>query len=172
GGPNAISDATTFTRTFSGTAAINSPGGSILSTVNPELSPATSVSAAYTIGVYSGFMKWSGVSGGAWGTGSNWTDSVSGGVPAAPGLDGGFTLVDSATFGNTSGSVTVNLDGAAPSLSSMTFNGTGSYTVAKGTGSGSITLGGTSPAITAAGTQIISAPIVLASNAQVTVTGS
>ena len=41
---------------------------------------------------------------------------------------------DSATFGNTDGSVTVNLDGQSPSLAAVVFNGTGDYTLAQGSG--------------------------------------
>ncbi|MCE9612342.1 MAG: autotransporter-associated beta strand repeat-containing protein [Chthoniobacter sp.] len=120
-----------------------------------------------TGGVYSGNMKWSGGSG-SWNTGSNWTDSVAGGAQASPGLDAGFTNVDSATFGNTAGSVTVNLSGAAPMLNAVTFDGTGDYTV---TGATVVTLQGASPSITVSGgTQAISAPVALGSNLAVAVT--
>ena len=84
-------------------------------------------------------MLYSGASGGSYGTNANWTDSAAGGIPFAPGLDGGFTGTDSATFGSTSGSVTVNLDGSSPSLAAVTFNGTGNYTLAQGSG-GTLTL--------------------------------
>ncbi|MCE9610267.1 MAG: autotransporter-associated beta strand repeat-containing protein [Chthoniobacter sp.] len=122
--------------------------------------------------VYSGLSTWTGASGGSWGTlasgfGVNWgTDQGS------PGLDAGFTSVDTATFGSTAGSVTVNLDGANPSLNAITFNTTGSYTVAQGTGGGLLTLAGGGASITAAGTQVISAPVTLAADVAVSVTGA
>jgi hypothetical protein len=78
--------------------------------------------------------------------------------------------VDTATFGNTAGNVTVNLNGAAPSVNALTFNNTGSYTIAQGSGSTGVTLAGTSPGITAAGTHLIATPLALASNATITAT--
>ncbi len=120
--------------------------------------------------VYSGLMAWSGASGGSWNTAASWTDSQAASIHAAPGLDAGFTSVDSATFGNTAGNQTVTLDGAAPSLNALVFNNTGSYTLAQGSGSTGITLAGTAPTITAAGTHTISAPLILASSATITPT--
>ena len=120
--------------------------------------------------VYSGRMIWSGASGGGWGAGGNWHDSVSASIHAAPGLDAGFTGVDSATFGNSSGSVTVNLNGAAPSLNSLVFTSTGNYTITQGSG-GSLTLAGSAPGITVSGTHTISAPVTLASALAVAVAG-
>ena len=64
----------------------------------------------------------------------------------------------------------VTLNGSAPSLNSITFNNTGSYTIAPGSG-GNITLAGTTPSITANGEHAISAPITLAANASMNVTG-
>ncbi|MCX6876156.1 MAG: autotransporter-associated beta strand repeat-containing protein [Verrucomicrobia bacterium] len=122
--------------------------------------------------VYSGLMAWSGASGGNWSTNANWNDSQAVGVHAAPGLDAGYAGVDTATFGNTSGSVTVNLDGAAPSLNALTFNSTGSYTLAMGSSTTGITLAGTTPGVTATGTHTISAPLALASNATITPTNA
>ena len=121
--------------------------------------------------VYSGQMAWSGAAGGAWSANANWTDTQAAAVHAAPGLDAGFTGVDTATFGNTAGNVTVNLNGAAPSLNALTFNNTGSYTIAQGSGSTGITLAGTSPGITAAGNHTIATPLALANNATITATG-
>ena len=124
---NNVSSAATFTRSFTGTAAVShSSSGNFNLTVNPELSGATSVNAAYTIGVYSGQMIWNGGTG-TYATGSNWTDSVTGGAQVAPGLDGSFVGVDSATFNGTGG--TVSLSGATPSLNQLTFNNNGSYTI-------------------------------------------
>ncbi len=120
--------------------------------------------------VYSGLMVWNGASGASWNSNANWNDSQDAAVHMVPGLDVGFTGVDTATFGNTAGSVTVNLNGVTPNLNAITFNNTGSYTIAKGSGATGITLAGTTPAITAAGTHTISTPITLASNATVALT--
>ncbi|MGA2501754.1 MAG: autotransporter-associated beta strand repeat-containing protein, partial [Tepidisphaeraceae bacterium] len=130
-----------------------------------------SLSASITGTAYSGQSTWIGSSGGSWGTlassfGANWGTNQ-----GSPGLDAGFTGVDTAAFGNTSGSVTVNLDGATPNLNAVTFNGTGNYTLAPGSG-GTLTMAGSNPIITAAGTQVISAPLILASNLTASVTNS
>jgi autotransporter-associated beta strand protein len=131
--------------------------------------PSPNLAVTITGGIYSGQMIWSGASGGSWGTGMNWTDSVSGGARAAPGVDPNFPVSDAAFFGNSSGSVIVNLNAATPSLAGITFNGAGSFTIAPGSG-GSLTLAGSSPTITALGTQAISAPLILASSTAITVT--
>ncbi|MEI6603709.1 MAG: autotransporter-associated beta strand repeat-containing protein [Verrucomicrobiota bacterium] len=122
--------------------------------------------------VYSGQMVWNGNSAAAWNGGANWTDSQDATVHAAPGLDAGFATVDSATFGNSSGNVTVNLDGAAPSVHALTFNNTGSYTIAQGTGTTGITLAGADASITVAGTHSITAPMTLANDTGIAITAS
>ena len=158
---NNVSSAATFTRSFNGTAAVSpSSSGSFNLTVNPELSGATSVNAAYTIGVYSGQMIWNGGTG-TYATGSNWTDSVTGGAQVAPGLDGSFVGVDSATFNGTGG--TVSLSGATPSLNQLTFNNNGSYTIDQNS-SGGITMAGSASSINVTGSHTISAPVTLADN--------
>jgi len=164
GAANSISSNSTFTRTFTGTAAMNSTSGSFNLTVNPELSSATSVTAGYTIGVYSGQGVWNTNGGGTYGTladMSNWT--TQGG---APGLDSSFASSDTATFGIalTGGNATVNLNGAAPSLKGIIFSNTaGSYFLANG----SLTLnnGGNAASLTdSSGSNTISADVILASN--------
>ena len=129
---------------------------------------ATNTGTAVT--VYSGLSTWTGASGGSWGTlisgfGTNWDVNQ-----GSPGVDTSFATTDTATFGNTAGSVTVNLNGANPSLNALTLNSTGSSTLAQGSGGG-LTLAGASASITAAGTQAISAPLTLATTATVSVTG-
>ena len=118
--------------------------------------------------VYSGQSTWSGGNG-SWGTlasgfGSNWGTNQ-----GSPGLDAGFTGVDTATVNGAGG--TVSLDGASPSLNALTLGGSGAYTLAQGSG-GSLTLAGTTPGITASGSHDISAPLVLASGTHVAVTGT
>ena len=172
GAANNITTGVAFTRSFTGTAAVNSSGGSFNPAVNPEFSAATTVTAAYTIGVYSGNMKWSGISGGNWNNDSNWTDSVAGGIQAAPGRDVSYLNTDGANFGATSGAVTVHLN-VSSSLKTVAFDGTGTYTVDSTVGT--LTLksgsGDASISVTGSGTQTISAPIVLANvgNTQVSV---
>ena len=167
-GDSTLSTAT-GTRSFTGTAAVSSSGGSFSVGVSRELSgAASSINVDYTIAVYSGDMVWGGTTGATWGTNSNWSDATSGGAQVAPGLDAGYAGSDIATFGATSGSVTVNLGSAAPSVNQVVFNGTGSYTLAQG-GSNSLTLAGGSAKISSAGTQAISAPVILANNTEVAV---
>jgi hypothetical protein len=88
--------------------------------------------------VYSGHGIWSGTgASGSWGTlavgfGTKW-----GAFQGSPGLDPGFTGVDTATFNNVTNhsAVAVNLDGASPNLNSVTFNGsTTSYNLTQGSG--------------------------------------
>jgi fibronectin-binding autotransporter adhesin len=136
--------------------------------------------AAITVAgqVYSGQGVWAGngTPNGSWGTllsgfGLNW-----GLNQGSPGLDPDFTTTDTAMFGNIGGQASqlVTLDGANPSLNSITFNGSStSYNLAQGTG-GAFTLnGGAGPAtITDAatgGTQTISAPVGLATTVNVNV---
>ncbi|MEI6654839.1 MAG: autotransporter-associated beta strand repeat-containing protein [Verrucomicrobiota bacterium] len=119
-------------------------------------------SIAITGQVYSGDMVWSGASGN-WSGDSNWNDALSASVHVAPGLDGGFTGVDSATFA-TAGSHTVTVDVAA-NIHTLNLS-TGDYTLS---GSSSLSLAGASAKISSAGTQAISAPVILANNAEVAV---
>ena len=128
------------------------------------------VTVGYTANVYSGLMIWNGATNTSWATGSNWTDSVSGGAQAAPGLDASFTQNDTATFGASGVSnLTVNLDGSNPYLKAITFNGEGSYTIAQGSGGALALSNGTDAAtISVTGTQTISAPITMASDVGIT----
>jgi fibronectin-binding autotransporter adhesin len=128
--------------------------------------------------VYSGIGTWAGngTGIGSWGTvaagfGLDW-----GANQGSPGLDANFTSTDTATFGNVAGQATqlVNLNGANPSLNSITFNSsTTNYTIATGTG-GTVTLNGGAGSATitdaaTGGTQTISAPVILATNTTVNV---
>jgi fibronectin-binding autotransporter adhesin len=139
--------------------------------------------------IYTGQSVWNTNGGGTWGTltpppngtnfGTNW-----GANQGSPGLDPNFVNTDTATFDNTAltagNTATVTLDGAIPSLKSITFNTAGGgYTIAQGTG-GSIKLnnGGSAATITdnspaaAGSSQTISAPIELDSNGSATVTNA
>jgi len=157
----------------SGTVTVNfvSDGAGTSGLANTTLASQTVNVAGY---VYSGQSTWTGPSGGSWGVlpdvpgnnfGANWGINQ-----GSPGLDPGFAGVDTATFGNAGGNVTVNLNGASPNLNAITFNSTGSYTIAQGTGATGLTLAGANPTITAAGTHTISAPVTFATGVTVGVT--
>ena len=135
----------------------------------------TATNTGATINVYSGLSTWATNGNGSWGTlasgfGTNW-----GANQGSPGVDSGFTNTDTATFGSalTSGTGTVTLDGASPSVKAITFNNaTHSYTIAQGTG-GTLKLNGSPATITdSAGNHTISAPVELDSNATSTVSNS
>ena len=120
----------------------------------------------YSASVFNSSGTWTLAGSGNWGTNANWSDSN--GIQAAPGTFAGFGDVDTATFGNTSGSVSVNLD-TAPSVHVLNFNGTGNYTLA---GSNALTLAGAAAAINVtSGTQAINAALTLANPVTITVTG-
>ena len=171
------------TRAFGGTVSIAnaSAGGAISGSFNlaattlesggplPGETAYPNVAVAYIGTVYSGKMVWNGATDTSWSTATNWSDSVTNGGQAAPGLDPNFTTGDTATFGAASSPTMVNLNGANPSLNAITFNGNGAYTIAQGS-AGSITLAGTTPTIMATGAQVISAPVVLAANSVISVT--
>ena len=171
------------TRSFGGTVTIAnaSAGGAISGSFNlvattlesggplPGETAYPNVAVGYVATVYSGKMIWNGATDTSWSTATNWSDSVTNGAEAAPGLDPNFTTGDTATFGAASSPTAVNLNGANPSLNAITFNGNGSYTIAQGS-AGSITLAGATPTITATGAQVISAPVILAANSAISVT--
>ena len=123
--------------------------------------------------VFNGSGRWTLSSGasGSWGAHENWTDAN--GVHAAPGTFSGFDNVDSATFDGTGSTATVNLDDAAPSLKSITFSGGTSYQIAQGTGSNKLTFkSNTGPAtVMVSGSHTINAPVTLASDTTISVTG-
>ena len=179
GGTNPLFDANTVTdvRTVGGTFSV--PGQKntsiILTTVGeglPYESP-INVSVYYTAQVYSGQSGWKALGDGSWGNNSNWEDSVTSTISAAPGTWG--VNGDTATFGNVIGSspVTVALDGANPSLAALIFNNNApGYKVAQGTG-GTLTLAGTgsgnASVLVQAGNHSIFSPVALASNTTLTV---
>jgi hypothetical protein len=110
---------------------------------------------------YSGQSIWSKASGGVWEDFDNW--DVPGGLP---GVDGSLSVNDTATFGvGPTGLTTVNLDGANPVLTQVTFNSADAeYRLAPGSG-GAFTLGTAQNAATvtgSAGSHTISAGITLA----------
>ena len=111
--------------------------------------------------VYSGHSFWNLATGGVWSNVANW--DFLGGIP---GLDGILSTNDSAIFGAgpTSGTTTISLAGANPTLAALTFsNSSASYIIAPG-GGGTLTIGGTNQvgAISVlAGSNTISAPMVL-----------
>ena len=105
----------------------------------------------------------------SWAASANWTDTVAAGVQAAPGIWG--VNGDSATLGAGPGG-TITLDGASPSLASLTFdNSSAGYTLAVGSG-GTLQLnGGPGPASlnVANGSHTIAAPLLLTGSANLAV---
>ena len=165
----------TYTATTAGTDTVTPTASSATNaTLGGNATQAGTTTA--TITVYSGQSVWAGTgASGTWGTltsnfGTNW-----GANQGSPGLDPGFTDTDSATFNTVAGqsAVSVTLDGASPSLNAITFDSsTTSFTLAQGTGTGSITLNGGSSNATVTdtlGTHTISAPVNLATSANVNV---
>jgi fibronectin-binding autotransporter adhesin len=122
--------------------------------------------------VFTGQSTWNTNGGGQWGTlasnfGSNWNWTA---FDGSPGVDPSFTNTDTATFGNalTSGSATVTVTAATPSVKSVTFsNASASYALAGASG-GSLALlnaGTTAAAIAVvAGTHAIALPVSLGSD--------
>ena len=161
----------TYTATTAGSDAISATGSGTNATIGGS---ATGSSTGTTINVYSGAGVWNTNGGGTWGTISatptNWT--ANGGTP---GITAGFLNTDSASFGAvlTSGTGSVTLDGENPSLNAITFDDSAaSYVIAQGNGTGSITLdgnGGNANVTDLAGSHTISAPIELATSANVDV---
>jgi hypothetical protein len=122
--------------------------------------------------VFTGQSTWNTNGGGQWGTlgsnfGTNWNWGT---FDGSPGVDPSFNDTDTATFGSalTSGSATVTVTAATPSVTSVTFNNAaGSYTVAGASG-GSLALlnAGTSAAsiAVATGSHSMSLPLSLRSH--------
>ena len=123
--------------------------------------------------VFTGQSTWNTNGGGEWGTlasnfGTNWTWSA---FDGSPGVDAGFNNTDTATFGSalTSGTATVTVTAATPSVKSITFNnGAAAYAVT-GVSGGSLALlnaGTAAAAVTvAAGSHALSLPVALGSDA-------
>ena len=131
--------------------------------------------------VFTGQSTWNTNGGGQWGTlassfGSNWNWTA---FDGSPGVDPSFTNTDTATFGNalTSGSATVTVTAATPSVKSVTFNNSAASYAIAGASGGSLALlnAGTNAATIAvlAGTHAMSLPVSLGSNTGIDVfTGS
>jgi len=162
----------TYTATTAGSDTISATGSGTNATQGGSATLSTSTGT--TINVYSGVGVWNTNGGGSWGavsaTPTNWT--ANGGTP---GVTAGFVNTDSASFGSilASGTGSVTLDGENPSLNAITFDDSAaSYVIAQGTGTGSITLdgnGGNANVTDLAGAHTISAPIDLATSANVDV---
>ena len=151
-GGGSISSAGVFTPPYAtGTATVQATSGSVTGSNVVSLPGPAQLNASSTA---------------SWDTVSSWTSTASGSTAGNPGLRG--VSGDGVVFAS-AGAVTVNLDGASPSLADVTFSGTGSYTIAQGSG-GTLQLdNGASPATltVSAGSDTISAPVALASNVTV-----
>ncbi len=123
---------------------------------------------AQTTVTYPGIARWS-TTGGSW-TGGSWIGSVSTSAISPPGLRP--LLGDTSQLTGSGG--TINLNGASPNLASLSFAGSGGYTIAAGSG-GSLLLdnglGQTTIAVSA-GSNTIGAPLTVASNLVVSAAAS
>lgn len=122
--------------------------------------------------VFTGQSTWNTNGGGQWGTlasgfGTNWNWGT---FDGSPGVDPGFTNTDTATFGSalTSGSATVSVTAATPSVKLVTFNNAAATYSVAGASGGSLALlnTGTTPAKVAVmnGSHAMSLPVSLGSN--------
>lgn len=118
--------------------------------------------------VYSGQGVWNFATSGNWLDSTKWT--TAGGVP---GIDGALSAADTAAFSKTlTGSITVNLNTAAPRLAGLTLDltgTTGNFTLAPGTG-GTLTMQASTEALISSLhglNNTISAPIVLGSDTRI-----
>ncbi len=129
--------------------------------------------------VFTGLSTWNVNGGGQWGTlassfGSNWNWAT---FDGSPGVDSSFTNTDTATFGGalTSGSATVTVTAATPSVKSVTFNNAAATYSVAGVSGGSLALlnTGTVAATVAviAGSHAMSLPVALGSNTDFDVAG-
>ena len=122
--------------------------------------------------VFTGQSTWNVNGSGQWGTlasnfGTNWNWGT---FDGSPGVDPGFTNTDTATFGSalTSGSATVTVTAATPSVKLVTFNNAAAAYSVAGASGGSLALlnAGTSAATVAVitGSHAMSLPVALGSN--------
>jgi hypothetical protein len=157
------SNTQTFTPAATGpfiiTPAVTTAKNHVLTTA-ATLSGTTPV----TVTVYSGQGVWNAAGSGNWFDANNW--SAAGGVP---GMDGEFSANDTATFSQvTASTTTVTLNGAMPRLAELDLDAhCSSFTIARGAG-GSLTLhaaSGEAMILGIRGTNVISAPVVLESDA-------
>lgn len=151
-----VSDANGVAGLANGTATVVGSPGSITTTGT----------------VYTGQSTWNVNGGGQWGTlasafGSNWNWAT---FDGSPGVDPSFANTDTATFGSalTSGSATVTVTAATPSVKSVTFNNSSaSYSIA-GVSGGSLALLDTgsiaAKVAVFAGSHAMSLPVALGSN--------
>jgi len=147
-GNGAISATGVFTPSYTtGTATIQATSNSITGSALVTLPGAAQLAANSNV----------------WNTVSSWTSTTFGSAVGSPGLRG--VTGDGAVFNSAAGG-TVNLDGVSPSLANVTFNSTGSYTIAQGSGGTLHLANGPSPTTltVAAGSHTISAPVALDSS--------
>lgn len=178
-----ITTATAGSKTGTGTITLTSDGTGTSGLGTTAIGTQT-VNVSGT--VYSGQGVWAKAGSGSWGaTGAaastgDWTTdglALNGGQTnaALPGIDGALSLNDTTTIGANLGAGTISLNGAAPAISALTFNGGTTGTLAQGAGATSLTLranaSSVNPLITVSGTSapVISAPVTLANDTTVTI---
>ena len=177
GGASNPTGTVTLAKTFgtpgTQTGTVTLSGGNGLT---PEMTGgANNLGIGYTVQVFTGQAKWNSAADSAWRTDANWTDTGSPATAGAPGVSGLPGVYDTATFDATAAQKSVNLDGAAPHLSAVTFDSATKYTLARGTGGGTLHLdNGSSPATITllSGSHTISAPMSIDSDTSITGAGS
>ena len=123
---------------ISGTISLASSGENLAGEVDAP------VQVIYSGTTFSGKASWALNGNGSWAANGNWGDTNAlnlGGI-GAPGVSGALSIGDTATFNDVpsqSGTITVSLNGATPTLAGITFNSTNGYLIAPGSG-GTITL--------------------------------
>lgn len=121
------------------------------------------VQVVYSGTSFSGQATWALNGNGSWSTNNNWGDTnlLNLGGIGAPGVSGALSNGDTATFNDVTGQatpITISLNGANPSLASITFNSAFGYTIAPGSG-GVLTLQNGATMSVTTGTGVISASI-------------
>jgi autotransporter-associated beta strand protein len=163
----------TFATAGTQTGTVTLSGGNGLT---PEMTGgANNLAIGYTVQVFTGQAKWASSSNSSWAADANWIDTGSTATAGAPGVSALPGVYDTATFDATATQKSVNLEGAAPHLSAITFDGAAKYTIAQGTGGGTLHMdnGGSPATITLlSGSHTISAPMSIDSDTSITGVGS
>jgi autotransporter-associated beta strand protein len=132
---------------------------------------ATSIPAALTVAsatLVPTFAQWSSASDGDWNSASNWSDTQGAGLPGFSGVNGDQAALNGAA------ELDVDLGGSSPSIAGLSFGpGALDNTIESSGGVLQLNNGGSDATIAvSAGSQTISAPVELASDTAIEVTGS
>ena len=172
----AMTSQPSVTWTFISGSGTLSSGGLYTPPYAPGTATVQAASGAYikmaTVTV-SGQAQWTASgSSASWGGIGSWKDSVSGFTIAAAAAPGTRSIAGDTVLFASADAQTANLNGATPTLASVTFNNASvSYTIAQGSGGGSLTLQGSGYPLAGdaaisvlAGSDAISAPVQFGSD--------